>query len=198
MHMTKGKNKVLYDEIILKKREDIKKQKYASLEKGFYFEGKIIHFVEETMFDAFSIYIPDIMRVMPEEISRIKYPSEFRPDKIYTTLDLSVNIGFNMLWNNLEVKDVKKMSERMISAIKRSNSDIRFYGMNNVEEIGGCYFAFRSHAMDSDIYNMMLITPIGKDLLQSSFNCLYRDLDKWKKIINMIWQTIKKIEIENC
>lgn len=185
---------MLYDETILKKRENIKKQKYTSIENGFYFEGQIMHFAEKTIFDAFSIYIPDIMRVMPEEISRIKYPSEFRPDMIYTTLDLSVNIGFSMLCKNLEVKDVKKMSERMMSAIKRSNSDIRFYGVDNIKEIGGCYFTFRSHAMDSDIYNMTLITPIGKDLLQSSFNCLYRDSDKWKKIIIIIWKTIKNLD----
>lgn len=182
------------DEIILKKREDLKKSKYMSLESGCYIRGKILKFLPTNMFDTFSIYLPDTMRIMPEELARIKYPSEFRPDKIYTTLDLSINIGFSILWNKLQTKDVKKVAERMISAIQRSNSDYQFYELVDIKKISGCYFSFRSHAIDVDIYNAILIFVVNNELIQSSFNCLYQQSDDWKKIIRLMWESIEKIK----
>lgn len=172
---------VFNDEMILKKREEIKKQKYVTLESGCYVRGKVLKFTPKDMFHIFSIYMPDNMCKMPEELARIKYPSEYRPDSIYTTLDLSVNIGFNVLGNEFQIEDVHKVAERMRAAVQRSNSSFQFYEIGSINKNSGCYFDFRSHAIDADIYNIIFIFFIGNDLIQSNFNCLYQQSHDWKK-----------------
>lgn len=182
------------DESILKKREMLKRRTHTTLEGGFYVRGKVIYFDRKEMFDIFTIYIPNIMRIMPDDIARIKYPSEFRPNKILTTLDLDVNIGFSILWDGIQTKDAEKLTIRMMSAIKRSNSDFQFYEMEKIGENEGYYFAFRSHAMDSDIYNMMLVEPVGDHLMLSSFNCLYQEMGDWKKVVLLMWKSIAALD----
>ncbi len=185
--------RVYRDEIILAKREELKKQKYVTLENGFYVQGKVLKFNEKDLFDSFSIALPDIMRVMPIDLARIKYPSEFRPEIIYTTLDLCTNMGFSILWEGLQDQNVKSIAGNMMAAIHRSNADFLIYGLKNMSKIGGCYFAFRSHAMDVDIYNMVLIVPVGNNLIQSNFNCLFRHYKDWLKVVKLMWGSIKEI-----
>ncbi len=182
------------DEVILKKREEIKKQKYVTIENGCYVRGKILKFILKDMFHIFSLYMPDNMCKMPEELAKIKYPSEYRPDSIYTTLDLSVNIGFNILGDELQIKDVQKVAERMRAAIQRSNSSFQFYEIEKINKNSGCYFDFRSHAIDVDIYNMIYLVSIENNLIQSNFNCLYQQKNDWKKVVKLIWESIEKID----
>ena len=182
------------DEEIIKKREEIKKQKYITLKDGCYVKGKILKFTPREMFNTFLIYMPDIMRKMPEEFARIKYPSEYRPDIIFTTLDLSVNIGFNVLGNGFQTKDIQKVAERMMAAIQRSNPSFQFYEIEEIKKGAGCYFAFRSHAIDVDIYTMILIFPIGNNLIQSNFNCLYQQSSDWRRVIRLMWESIEEFD----
>lgn len=88
-----------------------------------------------------------------------------------------------------------KVTERVMSVIHRNNPDYQIYPYEVLEKINGCWFAFRSHAMDSDMYNMMLLVPVGKKLVLVSFNCSYKDCQKWKKAVLMIWNTIMKVKV---
>lgn len=78
--------------MILKKREEIKKIQYGNLEEGVYINGKIIYFKRELLLEKFTMLILDIMGIIPDKIAKVKYPSEFRPSLLLTTLDLSVNM----------------------------------------------------------------------------------------------------------
>lgn len=182
------------DEEIIKKREELKKAKYNNLETGYYVGGRIINFSREELFDLFSIYLPESMGIMPPELARIKYTSEFRPKVIMTTLDLSVNLGFSLFNKQFQIKETKKLVERVNSAIKRDHPNFRFYEKVKMKEIDGYRIAFRSHAMDSDLYNMMLAVQIEKQMVLCNFNCLYRDYEQWKDVIILIWESITKLE----
>lgn len=183
---------VYIDEEILKKREEQKKLKYTTLEKGIYLDGKLIKFERRNLLSEISVLVPETMIPMPEEYARIKYPSEFRPQVILTTMDLSVNLGFTVFPEQIVVRDIKKMAEQMQAAIHRSNPDYRINPCEDLAETQGCFFSFRSHAMDSDLYNMTLIMPRKKKLVQGSFNCPYRDSQKWNKTVLMMWESIEE------
>lgn len=185
---------IYLDEDILKEREEEKKKKYTTLEDGIYMDGKIIKFEREQLLEVFSIFLPKSMKQMAKEYARIKYPSEFRPQVIITTLNLSVNIGFSVFPNEIQSDDTIKVAERMRAAIHRSNPDYPMYSCEVLKEIEGCWFAFRSHAMDSDLYNMMLIMSINKRIVQGSFNCPYKTYQEWKKIVLMMWESIQELE----
>jgi len=186
------------DEEILKKREESRKEKYCSLESGVYMDGKILLFDKKDILDAFSIMLPVSMKEMPEIYAKIKYPSEFRPQVILTTQDLSVNMGFTLypeeLWADND--NMMELIRYIQSAIKRSDPSCRMYPCVNLKEVQGGYFAFRSHAMDSDLYNVMMIAAVGENLVQGSFNCYYRDYQKWKRTVLMMWETIMMKEEE--
>lgn len=185
------------DESILQKREELRKQKYMTLENGYYVMGKILNFEEQELCKAFRITIPENFWEMPEELARIKYPSEFRPGLILTTLDLSVNMGFCMLPSQIQTKDSKQLADKMMRAIHRSNSNISFYEFAGLGKLGGYYFTFKSHAMDSDVYNMIFSVPWKDTILQCSFNCLYPYYKEWKPVVKLMWESIQVLENTN-
>lgn len=188
---------VYRDTMIIKKREEEKRKKFSTLENGFYVDGRILKFQRKNIQNSFSIYLPDNITQMPEEYARIKYPSEFRPGIILTTMDFSVNMGFTVLPHAMSLEDMEPLAEQMRGAIHRANPDYLIFPCEVIQETGGVWFAFRSHAMDSDLYNMMLVMPIGKKTIQGSFNCAYQEYHKWKKLVRLMWESVEeKVEDE--
>lgn len=61
--------------------------------------------------------LPEPWKQMPQEYARIKYPSEFRPEIIITTSDISVNLGFTVFPDKIQSDDTMKMVERTRAAI---------------------------------------------------------------------------------
>lgn len=182
------------DEEILKKRERDKKQAYTSLEDGIYMDGQIVYFERREMFDTFSVLLPKLWKQMPKEYARIKYPSEFRPQVIVTTADLSVNMGFTQFPSKVHSGTAVQIAERAMAAIHRANSDHQIYPYEILTGKEGCWFSFRSHALDSDLYNMMLFAHLRKNILQASFNCPYADRTKWEKTVVKIWESVQELE----
>lgn len=186
------------DEEILMKREESRKERYCSLESGIYMDGKILSFDKRDILDTFSIMLPVSMKEMPEIYAKIKYPSEFRPQIILTTQNLSVNMGFTLYPEAVQTDNDNMMEliRHIQAAIKRSDTSCRMYPCVCLKEVQGTYFAFRSHAMDSGLYNMMMIAVVGKKMVQGNFNCYYRDYQKWKRAVLMMWETITMKEEE--
>lgn len=179
------------DEEILNKREKIRKSEYKSIEKGYYVRGKIVYFSDKQIMKPFSMYLADNMGVMPEKFAKIKYPSEFRPKVIYTTLDLSVNMGFSLFHRKIKDEEIENICNRMMSALKREHSDYRFYGLHKMKKITGYRISFRSHAMDSDLFNMILVAQLEKQTIMGNFNCLYKEYEQWEEMIILMWETIQ-------
>lgn len=84
----------------------------------------------------------------------------------------------------------------MLGAIKREHVDYRFFGCQNIPEIRGCPFSFRSHAMDTGLFSMMLVVQVAEQTVLGNFNCLYKDYKPWKELILATWKTIQTIEEE--
>mgnify|MGYP001031325684 CR=1 FL=1 len=186
------------EEEILKKREERKREKYSTLETGIYMDGRIMQFQRQELFGEITVMLPDSMQVMPEEYARIRYPSHFRPALILTTSDLAVNLGFTLIRQDTEDMDTNAVAEGTRAAVRRAHPDFRTYPSVCLSENRGSWFAFRSHALDSDVYNLLLTMAAGKYLLQGSFNCPYQIYEKWKPVALMIWETIEEIKEEEA
>lgn len=181
---------------ILKKREERKKEGHQTLEDGIYMDGRILQFERKPILNTFTLFLPDVMKQMPKEYARIKYPSEFRPQQILTTCDLSVNLGFTVFPKQIQWEDQMELLRQMQAAIVRSNPDGKKSACILLQQVSGGYFTFRSHAMDSDLFQMMALISVGEQLVQASFHCIYSENTKWKKMILMLWETIQVIENE--
>lgn len=184
------------DEEIIKKRVDKKKQKYNSLEQGIYRKGKLVHFESYQVLHSFSIMLPEDWKQMPEEFARIKYPTEFRPQCILTSKELSVNMGFSMFPHELQINETKKMTERVMETIARENPGFQFFKFARIEKIKGYWFSFRSHSMDSDLFNQMLIAPVNGTIMMANFNCLYQEYTEWEQAVLLIWESIEELKEE--
>lgn len=182
------------DEEILRKREELKKEKFNSLEGGYYIDGKVVGFQKKEIMNCFSILVPDIMGIMPEQFARIKYPSEFRPQVILTTLNLSTNIGFSLFYRSIELDEIENLSWRMEAAIKRDHPDYRFQGEQKMKKVDGYRFSFRSHALDDDLFNLMSVVHLKRHTALVSFNCLYKKYKQWEEPIVLMLETIHSIE----
>ncbi len=187
------------DEKILNIREEERKKQFNTLDTGIYLGGKILKFEQQVFMNAFSISLPENMGGMPMEYAKVKYPSEFRPQIILTTPELDVNLGFTLFPEESGKEDLESIAERIMRVIKRVHPDYRIYPVKNLGKKEGAYFSFRSHALDSDLYNMSLVMKIKGRLLQGSFNCAYQKHSEWRNIVLMMWNTIQEWkEDEEC
>jgi len=186
------------EETILHKRELFQKEKYCTLDKGMYIGGKIEKFKEVLLFDGkVQIMLPVSFGIMPEEYARVKYPSDFRPQILFTKADLSVNIGFTFFEQNASEKELEGMAAHIRNFLKRSNPSIQFY-TEQVEYTANCkkvWYDFRTQALDQAIYNIHFLTIIDKGIMQGIFNCLYRETDDWCYMAEQIIKSVKDMTL---
>ena len=178
------------DELILWRREEKRKEQYSTLEEGVYMNGETLTFGRKDILGVMEIMLPDEWKQMPEKFAKIKYPSEFRPGIILTSTDLEVNMGFTVFPQKIPDGTAGKIVEHMQAVIHRSNPDYPMLGRGKLEKTGGSWFAFRSHALDSDLYNMMMVMSLDGKMLQGIFNCPYKDYRQWEKVAIKMWESI--------
>ena len=134
--------------------------------------------------DAVSVIVPEQFGEMTEEAAKLKYPSEHRPQCIYTTNDGSINIAFDLPDYPLEKSQIEEKISEWKLAIKRVNPAYVFY-IEKIEilentKIG--YFDFKSYPLDQDLYSLIFITSIGGKLLLGTFNCPFVQYRDWKRL----------------
>jgi len=184
--------KFLDKEIIEKRKEKLKKQ-YTSLEEGVYMGGEIREFERQEILGIISAMMPEDFVVMPEDYIRTKYTSTFGPQYITSNLDLNVNMGFSIFPDNLKDRNVQHVAERTREILDSEDAGLDFGSCEKLENIEGYWFDFRNHAMEQDVYNILLITIVEEKILQVTFNCQIQEQLDWKPVVLQIFETIEPI-----
>jgi hypothetical protein len=185
-------NKVYLDEKILDKRKEILKITYKSLEDGFYIHDKMVYFERKDM-NLFSIMIPTSFIDMPIDLLNIKYPSKFGPQKVLTSADLIVNMGFSITPDNVLGQNIEEMIELVRGTLRKERSGLNFSKREKFEKVQGWWFSFRSHGMDNDLFNMLAIISIEGRVFQLIFNCPYKNYEEWKIPALQMWESIESV-----
>ncbi|MCH5258671.1 MAG: hypothetical protein J1F18_02900 [Lachnospiraceae bacterium] len=179
------------DEEVMQFRKSAKKSKYNSLESGMYIKDEIIHFKEvQVLDDKVSIMLPDTFVDMPQEIAKIKYPSEQRPQVIKMNSNASVNFTFSLYETPLNENQIENALEQFREIILRVNPAFIFYDFVISEEKNLGWFDFKSYGLDEQMYNVMYITPIEGKLMHGIFNCMYKDILEWKDAVQQVMLSI--------
>lgn len=184
------------EEKIIEERIKQQKQYYSSIDKGIYICGDIVEFKTIYLFDKLLyMKIPADFMEMPQKFQQVKYPSQYRPQIIMTSMDLSVNMGLTMFLQK-PGEEPKRITESIKNIIKKSYPDYRFFKSEHINEESRIYswFDFRSYAFDDAVYNIHFVMLIGETLLQGSFNCPYANAEDWKKAMLQMMKSIKKTE----
>lgn len=178
---------------IIEERIKLQKLQYTTIETGIYVCGDIIEFKQIELFDGLvNMMIPEEFIEMPMNFQKVKYPSEYRPQIILTSMGLDVNLGLTMFFQSTEKKDVKVITESIKNTIKRAYPDYRFFKSEYKGDADYPYswFDFRSYAFDDAVYNIQFIMLVEKKILQGSFNCPYAKAEDWRKAMIQMMKSI--------
>ncbi len=186
-----------YDKQILEARQEEERRRYMTLETGIYVDDELITFAQTTLPDTrIQLYLPEQFVTMPDQVRDMKYPSRNAPDFIVTSLDTTVNFGFNVLPVRLEEGDTKVMSIQFQEALRNINPSIRISERvdNTATETGSemSWFGFKGYVLDGQNYNRMYIIRLAKNVLHGIFNCPPRVRDQWEDIVDQCFRSVEE------
>ncbi|WP_058486169.1 hypothetical protein [Defluviitalea phaphyphila] len=156
-------------------------------------DGEIIKFSEvEVIPEKLKMYIPDEFKLIPEEIKKLKYPNENRPEYIYANKTYDINLTFKPYEENVEEEDLVEIRDSFKNAVKIMNPTSEFLGEGVIEAefLDIPYFEIKTSAFDGDIYNLMFFLSVKEKFTMGTFNCLISDKEDWHKIAKAMIKTI--------
>ena len=108
------------DEDFLKLKRREKYAKYSTLETGIYIKDELVEFEPRDIPELnINASLPKTFVRMPLSIAKIKYPSETRPQMIFTSLDTTVNFTFSVYPQDVPLDQVKRVAEQMKAMLKK-------------------------------------------------------------------------------
>ena len=186
-----------YDKQILEARHEEERRRHTTLETGIYVDDELITFAQTTLPDTrIQLYLPEQFVTMPDQVRDMKYPSRNAPDFIVTSLDSTVNFGFNVFPVRLEEGGTGVMSSQFQEALRNVNPSIRINeGVDNMATDKGSemsWFGFKGYALDGQTYNRMYIIRLAKTALHGIFNCPPRVRDQWEDIADQCFRSVEE------
>lgn len=153
---------------------------------------------KDTGIDNFYTLIPESLEKMSEEMAKVKYPLETRPDMIYTNESGSINFAFSDTGYELQEKDIEEYLSTLIDTFKEISPTSQILNhhvdLHAGNKIG--ILEMITQAVDTNIYNYMWYQVIDQRLVISTFNCKEEDMDAWRDVA-MYVQQHQKITSKN-
>ena len=155
----------------------------------------MVEFTSENLFDEqVEIVLPTSFIDMPQAVAKVKYPSEYRPPIIKTSLDGTANFTFNLFDILIEGSDgLEEVAAHFQLVLKQVNPILKIYNYNEMICEGQSYrlFSYKSYGLDMQMYNLMCVTPIRDKVLQGCFSCPYEEHELWEQIAQQIFLSIR-------
>ena len=142
--------------------------------------------------DKLSVLLPETFRLMNTQEIKSKYPNGNPPTEVYTSNDLSVNIGFNYTSNQLKSEQVVQAFPEVLKQFELLYPSAKWY-RKGVSKINGKDFIFLEliiPSIGSNYYNFMSFTSVNDRLLISSFNCPVSKQFEWQLTAYNIMKSI--------
>ncbi|WP_228350950.1 MULTISPECIES: hypothetical protein [Limnobaculum] len=121
----------------------------------------------EPIKEHITIDVPKGFTLMSDNMLKRKYPSENRPKIVYTNESGTVNIAVNHTQMPLDDSKLDGLKDFMLESMKNYQPQAKEVMVDNKKAY---ILDFISHATDTDIHNLMLITPYKGTVLFVTFN----------------------------
>lgn len=143
------------------------------------------------LFDSkVEILLPQEFTVMDKTMAEFKYPSNNRPEIIYTDTSGKINVALNRTVTDATEADLPQFSEQFEAFFKNAKD----FQSNEITTQNGKKFIIIkmiTGALDTDIFNLMAITVLDGKLFMVTFNCTVEEMSTWKPIGEEIIKSIK-------
>lgn len=172
--------------------------KYSTLETGIYIKDELVEFEPRDIPELnINASLPKTFVRMPLSIAKIKYPSETRPQMIFTSLDTTVNFTFSVYPQDVPLDQVKRVAEQMKAMLKKVNPANIFYDLQAevAENRALCWFNYKSYAIDDQIYTIMYLLAAEKGkILHGTFSCRFDSMNEWNRAAIQVIQSVKVMD----
>lgn len=151
--------------------------------------GEVIETEYFTINEEYLIKIPTNFERLSDESIAIKYPENDTDKIVYSNEDTTLNLVMEFSETKLSNEEVKNYIEDFTEDIKDDASDIK----TEFFEREGYNFgivSFISNAVDTDLYNRMMIFSIDGKLRVASFNSTIDLKDEYEPVANFITDSI--------
>ncbi|MGW8959442.1 hypothetical protein [Paenibacillus sp. NPDC055715] len=145
-----------------------------------------------------AVSIPQFFILMPLEQARFKYPSEHRPQIIYTSLDGTVNVTFNPTESALEVDGLPGFVEQMAEVLRSVQPIRNWIGTEMIVNRSGLSIGiirFVAAGVDTNLYNEILLFIHKGQVMMGTFNCMESDLEAWLPVVENTVQSLQRLPI---
>jgi len=138
--------------------------------------------------------MPSEFEIMPIEQAKIKYPSEDRPNVIFTNADGSMNIGFTFTKDCLGDGETADTRDFLQAFVAKTNPSVTIISSDAVEgEMGIAYFDFISTVPDGEVYNLFFLFTMDRRLVLGTFNCSHFYKARWRDVVAQMLRSVRMV-----
>jgi len=180
--------------------EPVSEQEEQDLEKVNIYQSYIIiddekvGVMEQSLLDGkMTIRMPKLFSKMSTELAALKYPSDRRPNLIYTDESSSINLAFNLTPHRLKEEGVAAFQENMIDILEQAQPSADWLDTDvlKIDEKTVGFLEIITPAIDGDIFNLMFFASIEGIALIGTFNCMEDDLETWRPIARAMMESLR-------
>lgn len=181
------------DEEIAEERYWARRKKFTGINTGIYSGKEFLEFCETKLFqDKVGVVLPISFTQMPIEEAKKKYPSEQRPQVIMTNQDGTINFAFNLIDQKMDTDKMEAAVQDFALVMKRlypTNICLKIETGQGIQ-LPFASMEFTSIAVNANLYNMVMLVPIGDELLMLLFNGPFDKRTEWTCCLTQIREKI--------
>ena len=157
-------------------------------------EGKPIQVIDQSIMEGkITFRMPRLFSIMDIELASLKYPSERRPNIIYTDESTTINLAFNAIQYELSDEEVEDFRDDMAEVLEQAQPSAQWMEKEmtviNDRTIG--FIEVITPALDGNIYNLMFFSALDGQALIGTFNCMEDDMETWRPIARSMMETLQ-------
>ncbi len=180
----------LNEKDILKMRQEGIEEKYHSIYDSHVFIDR--QYIEFAMTDIYpsmvKMMLPKSFVDMPSIIAKQKYPSEYRPTVIKTSLDLSINFAFQYFNEQIPEKEMVNTTRQYYSLLQKCYPGYGYLECSEAyrdeeEKHILAWYIYSNPTLTDTVFNLHAFTAVEGRLLQCIFNAPKGPFYHWKPYV---------------
>lgn len=140
-----------------------------------------------------SFVAPDEFQPLSQDLIDAKWPQKSAPKWVVGNETASTTIAYDLKPNDISAAPLPDLMNYFKTTFDRIIPGIEWKKREVIELSGKSwvYLEMTSNAIDTDIYNIMLLTSYGKEMLIFNFNSTKKDFSKYESELRKSVTTIQ-------
>lgn len=160
-------------------------------------EGTSVSNPSEKILGDLIIGFPEELKEIPLEKIKLKYPGPNRPEFVFGTEDMGVNLCYSVMDKPLKLSELNEYLHYSKAGIAKQVGieNVTQAYIDTINNIPFSIIEFYSPTPnEGNVYNIMCTTSLNNHMTIVSFNCLESRLPEWEEDISSIISSIKKAD----